>query len=143
MRSRCDSVTSRYRFAHAHGTVRCGRKVDIFTTARLNTVFPTHVVALLQVVLEKVFGFTVSSNARLSQSCEGTIAYLAGCVIVLYDPNTQKQDFIISQARKTLTTVAFSADGRTLATGEVRVAFELCLLTPSLTTRLKLMLLII
>ncbi len=69
--------------------------------------------------MEKAFGFTVQSNARMAQSCDGTIAYLAGCVIVLYDCNKQSQEFILSSARKTLTTVAFSSDGRTLATGEV------------------------
>lgn len=68
--------------------------------------------------LEKAYGFTITSNTRLSQSPDGTIAYLAGCVIVLYDPTRQSQEFIISQARKTLTTVAFSHDGRCLATGE-------------------------
>ena len=71
-----------------------------------------------RVTLEKAFGFTVSSNTRLSQSSDGTIAYLAGCVIVLYDTRRQSQDFIISQARKTLTTLAFSADGKYIATGE-------------------------
>ena len=76
-----------------------------------------------RVTLEYVFVLTVSSNTRLSQSCDGIIAYLAGCVIVLYDPYTQKQDFLISQARKTLTTVAFSPDGRILATGEVKIAY--------------------
>lgn len=76
-----------------------------------------------RVTLEKVYGLTVSSNTRLSQSCDGIIAYLAGCVIVLYDPYTQKQDFLISQARKTLTTVAFSPDGRILATGEVNINY--------------------
>jgi hypothetical protein len=74
---------------------------------------------LKKVTLEKAYGFTITSNSRLTQSCDGTIAYLAGCVIVLHDRNKQNQEFIISHARKTLTTVAFSADGRCLATGEV------------------------
>ena len=71
-----------------------------------------------RVTLEKAFGFTVSSNTRLTQNSDGTIAYLAGCVIVLYDTIKQTQEFIISQARKTLTTLAFSADGKLIATGE-------------------------
>lgn len=72
-----------------------------------------------RVTLERAFGFTINSNTRLAQSCDGLIAYLAGCVIVLYDTVKQKQEFIISHARKTLTTVAFSLDGKLIATGEV------------------------
>ena len=71
-----------------------------------------------RVTLEKAYGFTITSNTRLTQSCDGIIAYLAGCVIVLYDPFRQSQDFIISPARKTLTTLAFSSDGKCIATGE-------------------------
>jgi hypothetical protein len=72
-----------------------------------------------RVTLEKALGFTVNTNARFAQSCDGLIAYLAGCVIVLYDSGRQTQEFITSSARKTLTCVAFSHDGRSIATGEV------------------------
>jgi hypothetical protein len=75
---------------------------------------------LKKVTLEKALGFTITSNTRLTQSSDGTIAYLAGCVIVLYDPTRQTQEFIISPARKTLTTIAFSHDGKCIATGEVK-----------------------
>ena len=75
---------------------------------------------LFKVKLERAIGFTTTSNTRIAQSCDGLIAYLAGCVIVLYDTTKHTQEFIISSARKTLTTVAFSLDGRVLATGEVR-----------------------
>ncbi len=76
--------------------------------------------SFFQVFLDKAFGFTIQSNTRISQSCDGTIAYLAGCVIVLYNCNDiQNQEFIISSAKKTLTCVAFSSDGRMIATGEV------------------------
>lgn len=70
--------------------------------------------------LEKVLGFTVVSNNCLDQSCDGRICYLAGCVVVIYDPNTKLQDFIISPARKVLTAVAFSCDGKLIGTGEVQ-----------------------
>ena len=74
----------------------------------------------LQVSLEKAFGYTIQSNTRISQSCDGTIAYVAGCVIVIYDCNNiHRQEFITSPAKKTLTCLAFSPDGRTIATGEV------------------------
>jgi hypothetical protein len=77
-----------------------------------------------RVTLEKAFGFTTTSNTRFAQSCDGLIAYLAGCVIVLYDNSRLTQEFIISTARKTLTTVAFSLCGRYLATGEVIKHFK-------------------
>lgn len=69
--------------------------------------------------LEKVLGFTVNSNVCLAQSCAGQLAYLAGCTIVIYDPGTKRQEFIVSHAKKALTAVAFSCDGKLLATGEV------------------------
>ena len=72
-----------------------------------------------RITLEKALGFTINSNTRFAQSSDGLIAYLAGCVVVLYDSKRQTQEFIISTARKTLTCVAFSHDGTRLATGEV------------------------
>jgi WD40 repeat protein len=44
---------------------------------------------------------------------------------VLYDINTQKQDFIINTARKAITSLSLSPDGRYLATGEVNNSFLL------------------
>jgi hypothetical protein len=44
--------------------------------------------------------------------------------VVLYDIHTQKQDFIINTARKAITSLSLSPDGRYLATGEVS---DLCL----------------
>ena len=75
--------------------------------------------SLFKLKLEKVLGFTVVSNNCLDQSCDGKIAYLAGCVVVIYDSSKKLQDFIISSARKVLTSVAFSCDGKLIATGEV------------------------
>ncbi len=71
-----------------------------------------------RISLEKVYGFTVFSNLCLAQSCEGMIAYLAGCTIIIYDPGTKYQEFIISKAKKQLTSVSYSCDGRLIATGE-------------------------
>jgi len=45
--------------------------------------------------------------------------YLFSSTAVLYDINTQKQDFIINTARKAITSLSLSPDGRYLATGEV------------------------
>ncbi|CAF3449624.1 unnamed protein product [Rotaria sp. Silwood1] len=70
-----------------------------------------------QVNLEHVLGFTSTSNSTVSQD-HSTIAYAAGSTIVLYDIHTQKQDFIINTARKAITSLSLSPDGRYLATGE-------------------------
>ncbi len=74
-----------------------------------------------KVVLEKVFGFTIISNVCVAQSCDGTLAYLAGCTVVIYSPRSKLQEFITSPAKKALTSVAFSTDGKLLATGEVYI----------------------
>ncbi|CAF1144497.1 unnamed protein product [Adineta steineri] len=70
-----------------------------------------------QVNLEHVLGFTSISNSLVSQD-HSTVAYAAGSTVVLYDINTQKQDFIINTARKAITSLSLSPDGRYLATGE-------------------------
>ncbi|CAF3894407.1 unnamed protein product, partial [Rotaria sp. Silwood1] len=72
----------------------------------------------LQVNLEHVFGFTSMSNSLISQD-HSTVAYAAGRTVILFNKNTHKQDFIISTACKTITSLSLSPDGRYLATGEV------------------------
>ncbi|CAF4871661.1 unnamed protein product, partial [Rotaria sp. Silwood1] len=72
----------------------------------------------LQVNLEHVFGFTSMSNSLISQD-QSTVAYAAGRTVILFNKNTHKQDFIISTACKTITSLSLSPDGRYLATGEV------------------------
>jgi WD40 repeat protein len=47
------------------------------------------------------------------------IEYIYSSTVVLYDIHTQKQDFIINTARKAITSLSISPDGRYLATGEV------------------------
>ncbi|XP_057379292.1 mitogen-activated protein kinase-binding protein 1-like [Daphnia carinata] len=73
----------------------------------------------MRVKLERVLGLTVTSNAALA--CDhntGTIAYPAGCSVVLFHPRKNRQTHIVNPSRKTLTAVAFSADGKYLVTGE-------------------------
>ncbi|UJR30309.1 hypothetical protein I4U23_017846 [Adineta vaga] len=70
-----------------------------------------------QINLERVLGFTSISNSVVSQD-RSTIVYAAGSTVILYDLHTQKQDFIISTARKAITSLSLSPDGRYLATGE-------------------------
>ncbi|XP_052275032.1 mitogen-activated protein kinase-binding protein 1-like isoform X2 [Dreissena polymorpha] len=72
-----------------------------------------------KVVLERVLGLTVSSNATLA--CDpntGLLAYPAGCVVVLYNPKKNKQGHIFNVSKKTITSLAFSGDGKHLVTGE-------------------------
>ncbi|XP_046980960.1 mitogen-activated protein kinase-binding protein 1 isoform X1 [Schistocerca americana] len=72
-----------------------------------------------RVKLERVLGLTVSSNAALDCDPDSEqIAYSAGCTVVLFNPRKGRQQHLLNSSRKTITSVAFSADGRYLATGE-------------------------
>ncbi|XP_048829943.1 mitogen-activated protein kinase-binding protein 1 isoform X2 [Brienomyrus brachyistius] len=72
-----------------------------------------------KVTLEKVIGITASGNRALAcDPCSGLVAYPAGCVVVLLNPKKNKQHHILNSSRKTITTVAFSPDGKYLVTGE-------------------------
>ncbi|TSK58026.1 Mitogen-activated protein kinase-binding protein 1 [Bagarius yarrelli] len=69
--------------------------------------------------LEKVLGITTWGNSGLAcDSNSGTVAYPAGCVIVLLNPTKNSQQHIINTSRKTITALAFSSDGKYLVTGE-------------------------
>ncbi|XP_014663973.1 PREDICTED: mitogen-activated protein kinase-binding protein 1-like [Priapulus caudatus] len=72
-----------------------------------------------RVQLDKVLGLTVSSNASVRTSeATGLVAYPAGCVVVLFNPKRNKQSFLINASKKSITSLAFSPDGKYLATGE-------------------------
>lgn len=58
----------------------------------------------------------VRSSPRSERTSE---RFRFSSTVVLYDLYTQKQDFIISPARKAITSLSLSPDGRYLATGEV------------------------
>ncbi|XP_076314517.1 mitogen-activated protein kinase-binding protein 1-like isoform X4 [Tachypleus tridentatus] len=69
--------------------------------------------------LERVLGLTVSSNAALDcDPQQSVVAYPAGCVVVLYNVRKNRQNHILSSSKKTITSLAFSWDGKYLATGE-------------------------
>ncbi|CAF1570078.1 unnamed protein product, partial [Rotaria sordida] len=70
-----------------------------------------------QVNLEHVLGFTSMSNSLIGQD-HSTVAYAAGRTVILFNKNTHKQDFVISTACKTITSLSLSPDGQYLATGE-------------------------
>eukprot|EP00794_Sanderia_malayensis_P013288 gene13288-14663_t len=72
-----------------------------------------------RVALERVLGLTTSNkNGLTCNPYSGIIAYPAGCVIVLFNSRTNTQSHIINPEKKTLTAVAFSKDGKYLASGE-------------------------
>ncbi|KAK2147296.1 hypothetical protein LSH36_561g03000 [Paralvinella palmiformis] len=72
-----------------------------------------------QVALERVLGFTVNNSCGLATDPNtGQIAYPAGCVVVLYNPRRNKQTHLVNTSKKAITCLAFSKDGRYLATGE-------------------------
>uniref|UniRef100_UPI00358F0D66 mitogen-activated protein kinase-binding protein 1-like isoform X2 n=1 Tax=Myxine glutinosa TaxID=7769 RepID=UPI00358F0D66 len=72
-----------------------------------------------RLVLEHVLGITLSSSSGLSSDVHsGLLAYPAGCVVVLLDPQSGEQTHIINSCRKPISALTFSADDKLLATGE-------------------------
>ena len=64
-------------------------------------------------------GLTVPNNAALASApARGLVAYPAGCTVVLLNTRKNRQNHIINPSRKTITSLAFSEDGRYLVTGE-------------------------
>ncbi|XP_066875108.1 WD repeat-containing protein 62 isoform X2 [Kogia breviceps] len=72
-----------------------------------------------RVSLEKVLGITAqNSNGLTCDPSTGHVAYLAGCVVVILNPKENKQQHIFNTARKSLSALAFSPDGKYIVTGE-------------------------
>uniref|UniRef100_A0A670JBB4 WD repeat-containing protein 62 n=1 Tax=Podarcis muralis TaxID=64176 RepID=A0A670JBB4_PODMU len=73
----------------------------------------------IMVMLEKVLGITTQTSSALT--CDpntGQIAYPTGCVVVILNPRQNKQRHIFNTARKTVSALSFSPDGKYIATGE-------------------------
>uniref|UniRef100_A0A670JBB9 WD repeat-containing protein 62 n=1 Tax=Podarcis muralis TaxID=64176 RepID=A0A670JBB9_PODMU len=67
----------------------------------------------------KVLGITTQTSSALT--CDpntGQIAYPTGCVVVILNPRQNKQRHIFNTARKTVSALSFSPDGKYIATGE-------------------------
>ncbi|XP_074227172.1 WD repeat-containing protein 62 isoform X3 [Camelus bactrianus] len=72
-----------------------------------------------RVSLEKVLGITAQNSSGLTcDPSTGNVAYLAGCVVVILNPKENKQQHIFNTARKSLSALAFSPDGKYIVTGE-------------------------
>ncbi|KAM9355022.1 mitogen-activated protein kinase-binding protein 1 [Pholidichthys leucotaenia] len=72
-----------------------------------------------KVTLEKVLGITAPGNHALASDPQtGLLAYPAGCVIVLLDPQKNQQHHLFNSSRKAITTLSFSPDGKYIVTGE-------------------------
>ncbi|XP_054711970.1 mitogen-activated protein kinase-binding protein 1-like [Uloborus diversus] len=78
--------------------------------------------AAKKVELQHVLGVTVTNSSALDNDPQtGTVAYPAGCVVVLYNTRKNKQRHLVSDAKRNITTLSFSYDGKYLATGECGV----------------------
>ena len=69
--------------------------------------------------LEKIIGNTTTNNSSIScNPITSELAYPAGCMVVIYDPSTNKQTFLSSKRQQTINSLCFSPDGKYLAVGE-------------------------
>ncbi|XP_025026919.1 WD repeat-containing protein 62, partial [Python bivittatus] len=73
----------------------------------------------VNVTLERVLGITAqTSNGLTCDPNSGQIAYPTGCVVVIFSPQKNKQRHIFNAARKTVSALSFSPDGKYIVTGE-------------------------
>lgn len=69
--------------------------------------------------LDQVLGLTVTNNSALDcNPINGIVAYPAGCVSVILNIRKNKQFHLVNSSRHTITSLALSADGCYLVTGE-------------------------
>nr|CCA19187.1 conserved hypothetical protein [Albugo laibachii Nc14] len=68
--------------------------------------------------LERVLGITTRSNSMISVNKRtGEIAYIAGCIVVIYNLRRNRQ-IRYYRVEQSITSIAFSPDGKYLAIGE-------------------------
>lgn len=80
----------------------------------------------LQLILEEIIGLTTkNANGLASNISTASCAYVAGCVVVVYNVDSGKQSHLMVSHRtpKPLRCVAVSQDGRFIAAGEVLIYF--------------------
>ena len=88
--------------------------LGIYFTIKFNCQSRSFNISLCSWVRTIFFRDTSLTRVFFSLRCSSTV--------VLYDIHNQKQDFIINNARKSITSLSLSVDGRYLATGEVKRA---------------------
>jgi len=74
----------------------------------------------LQLSLEQIIGCSVINRASLATNLStGEIAYVAGAIIVLFNPKTNRQTRFLTTANyRPFQSVVFSENGKYLAAGE-------------------------
>ncbi|KAG8649411.1 hypothetical protein MANES_08G087700v8 [Manihot esculenta] len=81
-----------------------------------------------KLILEEIIGLTTkNANGLASNISTASCAYVAGCVVVVYNVDSGKQSHLMVSHRtpKPLRCVAVSQDGRFIAAGEVAKGFAL------------------
>ena len=76
---------------------------------------PTAPFRVVPFVYSNIFLFHFSVFFHVFSYC---CDYLDRCSVVLFHPRKNRQTHIVNPSRKTITAVAFSADGKYLVTGE-------------------------
>lgn len=67
----------------------------------------------------RILGFTACGrNSFVTQPKSGKLIYIAGCVIIVYNPHLNTQDHLLTESKQTITTLAISDDGRYLAAAD-------------------------
>lgn len=67
----------------------------------------------------RILGFTASSrNSFVTQPKSGNLIYIAGCVIIVYNPHLNTQSHLLTESKQTITTLAISDDGHYLAAAD-------------------------
>lgn len=91
-------------------------------TRELNLLARAFFCSIFQLVLKEIIGLTTKNGNGLASSVSTpNSAYIAGCVVVLYNLVSGSQSHLMVSHRmpKPLSCVAMSQDGRFVAAGEV------------------------
>ncbi|XP_065316216.1 uncharacterized protein LOC135925012 isoform X3 [Gordionus sp. m RMFG-2023] len=82
-------------------------------------VWQTSCLGLLQLKLESVLGFTTFNNSTLSYNTETRLmSYPSGSILVIHDVQTNKNDYIVTNCKKSISSCSFSTDGNFIVFGE-------------------------
>lgn len=66
--------------------------------------------------LKRILGFTTNGrNSFVNQPNSNNLIYIAGCVVVIFNPETKVQNHLVTESKQNITTLAVSEDGHYLA----------------------------